>query len=121
MFGRVNIEGHLNFVSTIASKPSFSFGHKHSNKRIFNNGVNESHLQGSDAPGVGHYKWENSDAFQSQVSYHQPLYGISNAARSEVSPVVSKRKGEMKSPAVPTLFGNQERFFEFEDERELRA
>jgi len=49
------------------------------------------------------------------------LYGISNAARSEVSPVVSKRKSEMKSPAVPTLFGNQERFFEFEDERELRA
>jgi hypothetical protein len=34
---------------------------------------------------------------------------------------MSNRKAFIKSPAVPTLFGNQERFFEFEEEREMRA
>jgi hypothetical protein len=48
------------------------------------------------------------------------LYGINNS-RIESSPNVTNRKPLMKTAAVPTLFGNQERFFEFEEEKEMRA
>jgi hypothetical protein len=59
MFGKVTNEDHLVFDSTIAAKPSFSFGKRHSKERVVNPQV-PSDFYGRESPGVGHYQWEES-------------------------------------------------------------
>jgi hypothetical protein len=60
MFGNVATKGHILFDSTIASKPSFSFGKRHSKERVVNT-KNLSDFLGRESPGVGHYYSEVVD------------------------------------------------------------
>jgi hypothetical protein len=67
MFGKAAAKGHILFDSTIASKPSFSFGKKHSKERVVNT-KNLSDFLCRESPGVGHY--HHSD-ISNTISHHQ--------------------------------------------------
>lgn len=92
MFGKHNVEGHINFNSTIISKPSYTFGKRHSLERVVNL-KNSADFLGKDSPGVGHYRYEANQSFTANRSHHQPGYF------------------DRKNKKTPTMFGNEERFF----------
>jgi hypothetical protein len=71
MFGKAVAENHVIFDSTIPSKPSFTFGKKHSFKRVVNP-IASSDFLGRESPGVGYYNYEKLFSFTHNQSHHKP-------------------------------------------------